>query len=131
MMPHFRPAIAALFLLASAAPAADYTRDVKPLFARYCVSCHGPGQQRAGLRLDTAAAVLQGGNSGPAVVPGRADASRLLQALAGSGGVTRMPPRGRRPTTDEVARLQAWIDAGAVAPTHEPAPSESPKSKHW
>ena len=44
---------------------ADFTRDVKPVLARHCVSCHGPDKQRGGLRLDTAAAARQGGNAGP------------------------------------------------------------------
>src|SRR5207248_11732411 len=47
---------------------ADFTADVRPVLAKHCASCHGPDKQRGGLRLDSASAVRQGGNSGPAIV---------------------------------------------------------------
>ncbi len=108
----------------------DYPRDVKPLFAKNCASCHGADKQRGGLRVDTAAALLKGGNSGPAVVPGQGSASLLVKAVRGDEGVTAMPPKGPRLTTREVAILRAWIDGGANAPPGEVA-ALAAKSKHW
>ncbi|HZT82316.1 MAG TPA: PSD1 and planctomycete cytochrome C domain-containing protein [Gemmataceae bacterium] len=112
-----------------AAEPADYLRDVKPILARHCAACHGPDKQRASLRLDTAAGARTGGDSGPAVVPGKADASRLIQAVTGAEGVKAMPPKGPRLTAKEIAVLRAWIDAGAKGPANEIA--EGPKKTHW
>jgi mono/diheme cytochrome c family protein len=116
------PSLCLLALLPAAAPAAgraDYLHDVKPLLTRHCVGCHGPQKQRSGLRLDTAAAILKGGNSGPAIVPGNSGKSRLIQAVTGAGDVAAMPPRGPRLAAAEIALVCAWIDAGAAAPTGE------------
>jgi mono/diheme cytochrome c family protein len=120
-----------LVLLPAVAWAAtpDYVRDVKPIFARHCVSCHGPQKQRSGLRLDTARAALRGGNSGKVVLPGRSTASLLVQAVSGAEGVKAMPPKGPRLEQEKVAILRAWIDDGAKAPTAE---VETPAaSTHW
>src|SRR5207249_10293332 len=58
----------ALFCLACVAradPPIDYTREVKPILSRHCYSCHGEKAKKGGLRLDSAAALLKGGSSGP------------------------------------------------------------------
>ena len=97
----------------------DYLRDVKPILAKHCASCHGAAKPKGGLRLDTAAAALEGGDNGPAVVPGKADESLLLDAVTGDGGIERMPLK-RPPLSDEqIATLRAWIDQGAEAPAAE------------
>src|SRR4051794_30131693 len=89
--------------LAQAAGPADFNRDVKPVLAKHCVSCHGPDKQRASLRLDSAGAVRTGGTSGAAVVPGKAGESLLLRAVLGEKGVKPMPPKGPRLSDAEVA----------------------------
>ncbi len=126
--------IAILTLLAPAAPAAgrvDYLREIKPLLTKHCVSCHGPQKQRSGLRLDSAAGALKGGNAGPAVVPGHSDQSRLIQAVSGTADVAAMPPKGPRLRGAEIALLRAWIDAGASAPAGEAETTTSAASGHW
>ena len=70
---------------------------VKPILAQHCWSCHGPTRQKSGLRLDTAAAVVLGGNSGPAVVAGNSRSSRLIQAVTGARDVPHLPPFRNRP----------------------------------
>jgi hypothetical protein len=106
----------------SAAPApmgVDFDTSVKPVLVRHCLSCHGPQTKRAGLRLDTATAALEGGASGPALVPGNSRKSLLIRAMAGEEGLERMPPRGDRVTASELATVAAWIDAGARPGTNE------------
>src|SRR5215468_8792879 len=66
----------------AAAGTVDFGRDVKPIFDRACVGCHGPEKQRGGLRLDVGKAALGGGNSGAGIKPGDAG-SRLLVLVAG------------------------------------------------
>src|SRR5438270_5562215 len=73
----------------------DYLRDVKPIFTKHCVACHGASKHRADLRLDTAANAMKGGNSGAAIVPGKSRDSRLLQAITGTKDVKQMPPEDR------------------------------------
>jgi mono/diheme cytochrome c family protein len=116
--------------LAPAAEPVEYLRDVKPLLMKNCVRCHGPDLQRGGLRLDTAASALKGGEKGPAVVPGKAADSLLVQAVSGAEGVKAMPPKGARLTEQEIAAVRAWIDAGAKHPADEIAAKPS-GTKHW
>ncbi len=115
---------------AMAAPPVDYAREVKPILAARCTSCHGAIRQKAGLRLDTADFVRRGGKRGPAVEPGKSGASLLIDRVTGAGGSDRMPPEseGVSLSDREVAMLRAWIDQGAKAPP-EPTP-EDPR-KHW
>ncbi|HVS35004.1 MAG TPA: DUF1549 domain-containing protein, partial [Gemmataceae bacterium] len=123
-----------LTLLLAAAPAdappsrsVDYVRDVKPILAQNCVKCHGPDRHRGGLRLDTAAGVRRGGDSGPAVTPGDSAKSRLYRAVTAADGVKPMPPTGAPLDASQIVTLKAWIDAGAAAPANEVAAAGS----HW
>src|SRR5438093_13586527 len=70
----FPALLAGLSISASSALASDgvdYLRDVKPILSEHCYSCHGAQKQESGLRLDTVAAARRGGNTGPAIVPGK------------------------------------------------------------
>ena len=59
----------------------DYVKQVKPVLVERCLACHGALKQEGGLRLDTVALAIQGGESGPALVPGEVDSSRLLKRV--------------------------------------------------
>jgi len=131
-------AFAVLFLIlpllvgsAAAAEPVDYLRDVKPILAKNCYACHGADKQRSGLRLDSAASLLRGGNAGPAVVPGKGADSRIVKAVTGTDGVKAMPPKGARLTPPQVAVIRAWIDAGAAGPATEATQVSTRKSDHW
>ncbi|GIW87443.1 MAG: cytochrome c [Isosphaeraceae bacterium] len=117
-----------LVAVSGAAEGPDYVREVKPILARRCVACHGALQQKSGLRLDTAAGLRVGGDSGPAIEPGRPEESYLLEVVGGEGPI-RMPPEGEPLSAGEVETLRAWIAAGAEAPEDE-APQEDPRT-HW
>src|SRR6266852_1507558 len=56
-----------------------FERNIRPILANSCFSCHGPEKQKAGLRLDSRAALLAGGDNGPVIVPGKAQASMLIK----------------------------------------------------
>jgi len=115
-------------------PAVDYARDVKSVLSKNCYKCHGPDEQKSGLRLDTVAAATDGGYSGAALEPGKSATSLLIKAIrGGDDDVMAMPPEGDRLTADQIAAIARWIDAGAKAPADD-APAESNgrvKSDHW
>ncbi|HZT78804.1 MAG TPA: PSD1 and planctomycete cytochrome C domain-containing protein [Gemmataceae bacterium] len=117
----------------AAARAVDFRRDVQPILARSCVSCHGPARQRGGLRLDDGAEAAKGGNSGPALKPGDARGSKLLLAVAGLDPDLTMPPKGKKPLTrEEIGLLRAWIEQGAKWPRDGgTSAGQRPASKHW
>src|SRR4051794_40928547 len=58
-----------------------FEKQVRPVLVERCVKCHGPAKPSGGLRLDSREALLKGGDSGPAVLPGRPAESRLLKAV--------------------------------------------------
>jgi len=108
----------------------DYAREIKPILSKRCYDCHGALKHKARLRLDTAALMRKGGDSGPAVEPGQSDESLLVDAVTGRDG-WRMPPESEgSPLSDQdIARLKAWIDQGAKAPADE-RPQPDPRD-HW
>jgi len=100
------------------AASVDYQRDIKPIFAKHCFSCHSALRQESGLRLDAVQLIRVGGDRGPAIVPKISDESILLQAVQGDGDVDRMPPEGQALplSKQQIALLKDWIDQGADAP---------------
>ncbi len=94
----------------------DFDRDVKPILAKHCVSCHGPDKQRGDLRLDRKAEALRGGENGKALVPGKSADSLLVKRISDDSPDGRMPPKGPRLSGEEITTLQMWIDQGAKWP---------------
>jgi mono/diheme cytochrome c family protein len=117
-----------LAFLASAASAADgdpasfFETRVRPLLARECYVCH-TATHMGGLELNSRQALLKGGNSGPAVVPGKPDQSLLLQAVSYTHPKLKMPPSGQLRDAD-IRDLTEWIQQGAVWPD-TPAPKNA------
>lgn len=102
--------------------------DVLPILQARCVACHGKSEQRGGLDLRTQAARLAGGESGPALVPGKPDESLIIQKIENN----EMPPVAlqkkyavRTPSEAEIQTLRQWIAAGSPpAPEVEEQPLE-------
>ncbi len=112
-------------------PPVDYLRDVKPILAARCYTCHGGLKQKSGLRLDTAASIRKGGLAGPAIIPGKSDESLLFEKITDSNDTKRMPPEseGEGLKPNQIALIKAWIDQGATGPADE-KPEADPKD-HW
>lgn len=91
----------------------DYAKDVQPLLAQHCYSCHGDEAQQAGLRLDRRQNALRGGDYGPVIVPGDSAHSKLIRKLVDGDGGERMPPDGEPLSPGDIGVLRAWIDQGA------------------
>ena len=89
-----------------------FTEDIRPIMERSCWNCHGEAGQLSDLDLRTRETAIEGGSQGPAIVPGRAEESRLYRLVAGLEEPS-MPMEGDRLTDAEVAAVRAWIDEGA------------------
>jgi mono/diheme cytochrome c family protein len=111
---------------ASAADPVDFTKHIRPILEKNCVSCHGATKQKAGLKLDLGKRVLKGSLNGPVVVAKKSGESKLVHALNGTGEAGQMPPDGPLPDA-EIKLIARWIDEGAVIPADEVDPS----SQHW
>ena len=97
----------------------DFSRDIQPLFAKRCFSCHGPDTQEAGLRLDQmagATAALDSG--GRAIVPGKTAESEILARITSNDPDIQMPPEGPRLTAAQLDAITRWIDEGAEWKEH-------------
>ena len=103
------------------APERHFLDRVKPLLDSRCISCHGTEKQKGGLRLDSRAAMIKGGESGPAIVPGKPAESLLLKAVMHTKPELEMPPKEKL-TTNDVAVFERWIREGAAWPEVNKAP---------
>lgn len=113
-----------------------FLEHVRPILAARCVSCHGADKAEGGLRLDSREAAVQGGDSGPGLVPRKPDESLIVMAVKRTHKVLEMPPKQKLSTTD-VAVLERWILEGAPWPAdlrvvHEvPAASDEIVGDAW
>jgi hypothetical protein len=130
----------------AAARAADeaglefFEKRVRPLLAARCYECHSGNAKRleGKLRLDSLAATLKGGETGPAIMPGKPKESLLVDAI-NYGELYQMPPKGKLPA-EEIAILTKWVELGAPWPKEDVASSAASskdfdlakrKAAHW
>jgi hypothetical protein len=91
-------------------PTVSYALDIQPILTQDCMLCHGGA---GGLTVDSHAELMAGGNSGPVVIPGDPDGSRLIERLEGT--VPPTMPLGLPPLTlAEIDRIRQWILEGAL-----------------
>jgi hypothetical protein len=121
------------WLLALLFLAPDYEREVKPILEKRCFACHGAKTAVHGLRLDTRAGALKGGESGaPALVPGKSQESLVVRYITGQDKEIVMPPGGARLTAGEIQTIREWIDAGAMYPGGEAVEEDkAAEAGHW
>lgn len=110
-----RQLVVVLLLLSAASAFAaevpDFEKEVLPLLKAKCTKCHGDRSTGGRLDIRTKEAMLKGGASGPAIVPGKAEKSLLVELVF----YNEMPPKREknRMTQEELQLLKAWIDGGA------------------
>jgi cytochrome c553 len=117
-----------------------FERKIRPVLVERCYACHSQeaavqNKLKGGLTVDTAAGLLKGGDSGPAIVVGKSKESLLVKALNYDG--TDMPPEGKLPQSI-IADFATWIDRGAADPRIGPAAEAAKPAidfaaarKHW
>ncbi len=121
-----------------------FEQKVRPLLVDKCYSCHSVDAQKnkklkAGLFLDTRAATLKGGDTGPALLPGKPDESLLIKAVRYTDSDLRMPPKTKL-TDAEIRIFEEWVKMGAPDPRDDDGTPAAPKPqpvdieagrKHW
>ncbi len=109
-----------------------FEKKIRPVLVDNCYSCHShtAKELEGGLHLDTRAGMLKGGDSGPAIVPGKPEASNLLKALRYGEDFAQMPPKGKLPPA-VIADFQKWVATGASDPRIEGPPTKSEPAMHW
>jgi hypothetical protein len=96
-----------------------YAADIKPIFEKSCIKCHGTEKQKGKLRLDSLEATLKGGQDGKVVEPGKSADSILVHNVAHIGDEDEfMPPPDNKDkipplTKEQIGLIRAWIDQGA------------------
>jgi hypothetical protein len=134
-----RASLVLVILLPSAARAVEpapvqvefFETRVRPVLVRHCYECHGAGEARGGLRLDSRDGWQAGGESGPAVVPGDPGGSLLLRAVRHADPAKRMP-RDQPPLPDGViADLERWVGEGAPDPRDHPPTAGEAAEQAW
>lgn len=107
-----------------------FEAKIRPVLAGTCFRCHGDSKTGGNLRIDSRDALMQGGDSGPAIVPGNPEESLLLKAIQRkSDDVSAMPPeKDKALRADQIADFAQWIKAGAKWPENT---SKFVGEKHW
>jgi mono/diheme cytochrome c family protein len=95
---------------------AFFEKEIRPIFVEHCYECHSTGgEQKGGLVLDSREGWSVGGDSGPALVPGDAGASLLIESIRYENPHLEMPPKTRL-STEKIAALEKWVAMGAPDP---------------
>ncbi|WP_254507263.1 PSD1 and planctomycete cytochrome C domain-containing protein [Anatilimnocola floriformis] len=115
-----------------------FEKQVRPILAARCYECHDSKQKepKGGLRVDSRQSLLDGGETGPAIVPGKPKEGLFIDAI-NHGDTYQMPPKTKLPAT-EIATLTKWVEMGAPWPK-EAGPAALTKafdlarrkSEHW
>lgn len=107
-----------------------FEKRIRPVIVEQCYECHSSSAKKVkgGLRVDSREALLAGGDSGPAIVPGAPEKSLLLKAVRHEDKDLTMPPKKPKLPEAVLADLAAWVKGGAVIPVAVPASSSKP---HW
>ena len=94
-----------------------FEKKIRPLLHTHCYECHSSSAKslKGGLRVDSLAALLAGGDTGPAVVPGKPDESLLIDSVRYGEDSYQMPPKGKL-ADHEIAALVEWVQRGAAFP---------------
>ena len=104
--------------VAVAAPAKpiDFDRQVKPILQHHCSKCHAGSQSKGKLSINTREALLKGGSTDAAIVPGKAKQSLLIELVTSPDPELRMPAESDPLSAKQIAVLKAWVDQGATWP---------------
>jgi len=105
---------AAIFIFSTSNPKIDYNTQVKPIFNKKCITCHGGVKRKAGFSLLFRSDALAANESGKsAIVPGKPDESELMRRIQLNDPEEKMPYKHQPLTKGEIDILRNWIKQGA------------------
>ncbi len=98
--------------------APTYEKQIGPFFRTYCLGCHDGGEDsKGGLSVVTFKSLMEGGDSGEVISPGKSESSKLVKLLLGTAK-PKMPPKdSKQPRPEETELVKRWVDLGAKGPT--------------
>ena len=97
----------------------DFSRQIRPLLAKQCFSCHGPDKQESGVALhEFEKATIEADSGMKPIVPGDLEASEILRRVASNDPDIRMPPEGKGLSKLQVELLTNWVKSGAEYREH-------------
>lgn len=109
-----------------------FENRIRPVLASECYECHDGNKSKGGLRLDYKEALLAGGDSGAAIVPGDVEKSLLIKSIAHTDEDLKMPKKGAKLDSKVLADFIQWVKMGAPdTRDHPPTAEEAVKSKDW
>jgi hypothetical protein len=109
----------------------DFVKDIQPILENRCYECHSAQKHKAELRWDVKKLALKGGESGPAIIPGKSAESRMVQLVSGMNPDLVMPQKGERLAPEQIGLLRAWIDQGANWPDGVDKVGYTDPKDHW
>ena len=111
-----------------------FEKKIRPVLVERCYKCHSDSAEKikGGLRLDSKANVLKGGETGPAIVPKEPEKSLLIKAIRRTDPDLQMPPK-KALSSEEIESFEAWVKMGAPDPRVQSSKSEGQSSSkiHW
>jgi hypothetical protein len=107
-----------------------FEKHVRPVLRRECLACHREGKASGSLALDSRAGWTRGGDSGPAVVPGKPEDSLLMRAVRHEDGL-KMPAKAPKLADDVIKALETWIRMGAADPRDKPESFAEKSAAPW
>src|SRR5688572_9630336 len=111
-----------------------FEKRIRPVLVEHCYDCHSAQSEKlkGGLLLDTREGVARGGESGPVLVPGDAEASPLIKAVRWADEKLQMPPK-KKLSAAVIADLEAWVKMGAPDPrgSNTSVVNNSKAKDHW
>lgn len=107
-----------------------FEKSVRPLLVEHCLECHGANEKKikGGLRMNSRAELLAGGDSGPAIDLAKLSESRFLRSLSHTDEDLKMPPKGKLPEA-VIVTFSKWVKDGAPFPSKADNNSNTPLKK--
>lgn len=107
-----------------------FEQRIRPILVHHCYECHGSKRAEGGLRVDYRDGLLEGGDSGPALVPSEPDQSLLIQSIAHQDDVFRMPKDRPKLPESVIGHFRTWVQQGAADPRDQPT-TDASSSQDW
>ncbi|MDA0813855.1 MAG: DUF1549 domain-containing protein, partial [Verrucomicrobia bacterium] len=109
----------------------NFEKRIRPFLANDCYECHGAKKQKGGLRVDSRDGLLKGGDSGPAVVPGDAARSLLIQSIRHEHSEFKMPKDRPKLSDSAISSFVQWVNDGAPDPRDHPPRDAEATAADW